>query len=199
MFHHLGFEVVGIDASSNAVRLARELAKNVGVDVEFRRMAWTDVPTELPDTFDAVFNDALENARSKEDLKEAVVAAYSALKAGGILLFAGRQADEWHMTVEERVDRAWGRRENPRIAWVYRSSAGQVTTIEMRERFPTGVYHHFLRVTDGEHLEHFGWFDNFIWTWSDLQVIVSEVGFSRIYRQNLAFREFHMESCVAVK
>ena len=165
-FHRLGFEVLGIDMVQRSVEYGQQLAEELGLPVEFRCLSWADVPGQFDGQFDAVYNDNFPNARDREELLEAAKAAYSALKPGGIALFGSRPEDEWEMSPEERVEKKW-KGHDPQKWWNVATPEGQVITIAMAERFPTGIYRHFLHVIDGRRVEHSGWFDNLGWMLKD--------------------------------
>ena len=188
-FHRMGFDVLGIDIEQRSVELGQQLAKDFGLDVEFRCMSWADVPGQLDEQFDAVYNDNFPNAKDRQELLEAAQAAYSALKPEGIALFGSRPEDEWEMTPVERVERAW-KGNDPSIWWRVDTPEGQVITIGMSERFPTGIFRHFLHLTDGKQLEHSGWFHNFEWTLEDFTKVLKQVGFTKVELKRIKSGQF---------
>ena len=83
------------------------------------------------------------------------------------------------LDIVERVEKDW-EGNHPQIWWNTDTPEGQVTTIHMSERFPKGIFHHFLHVIDKQTLEHSGYYNSFEWTLDDYTDIVKEVGFSTI-------------------
>jgi SAM-dependent methyltransferase len=183
-FKRLGFDATGIDFVERAAELGKELAERHGMEVDFHHMSWAEAPSYFREEFDAVYNDNFPNATSAKELREAAIAAFAALKLGGIALFGSRSEEEWRMTPGERVESAW-KGNDPQIWCSLETPEGHVTTLHMSERFPMGIYHHFLHLMDRRKLEHSGYYQNLQWGLDDCISLMKKVGFSSAELQKL--------------
>ena len=197
MFRHLDFEVVGTDICTEAVSYSRELAQKVDLDVEFQAISWAEIPIHFVNEFDAVYIDQSQNVRSRDGLVEAARAAHSALKPGGVYIFASREEGNTEWNAAELVEEAWEEKKTPRIWWTVQTDEGPVTTIEMCERFDEGIYHHFLHLHNNKKLEQSGWLENFRWPYEECKLILSEVGFSSVIEKKMPGRT--RIACIGVK
>jgi len=77
-----GFEVVGIDFSENAIRLAKQNAEKVGVDVKFIVMDLVDLP-ELKEKFDFVLEWAILHCISFDKWKKHIENVSKLLNGNG--------------------------------------------------------------------------------------------------------------------
>src|SRR5947209_17317519 len=71
----LGYRIVGADPCSAMLAQARDRARAAGVDLPLHKMAFTDLPGPLTESFDAVI--ALGNGLCHQERREEIVASRS--------------------------------------------------------------------------------------------------------------------------
>lgn len=84
-FAEAGLCVSGADQSALAVGRAQELAHREGHAISFFVASWHDLPTCVPQRFDAIFCDALSWIPTRHAFQEALQGLRQALRPGGVL------------------------------------------------------------------------------------------------------------------
>ncbi|HYF51398.1 MAG TPA: class I SAM-dependent methyltransferase [Planctomycetota bacterium] len=180
-----GYSVVGSDVSGVAVDAARELTRRMGFSIDFRLCAWSKCAEVWgAGCFDVIFNDALSWSTNERMFVDAARAFHTALKPGGILIWAGaaqgKDADPIQLAEQTLHS-------SPRISlegpWTRDGST--IRRLIFRELNSKGdkiaiLSHHTYLIIDeaGERLEVASIAEPTFWTWSKTSTLLSEAGFN---------------------
>ena len=97
-----GYDVRGADASAGMVAEARRRAALEGLEVEFAKCSWADLPKKFTERFDLVFcyGNAIGHCRTPEETVASLCGMRAVLKPGGVLALDSRN---WEKVRRERV------------------------------------------------------------------------------------------------
>jgi len=99
-----GFDVVGVDASRNALMMAKAWSKaEVGVDVKLLRASMTDLPF-VGGCFEAVVSVSVVHHAVKDDVERTVGEIYRVLKDRGIFLANLLSIEDYRCGLGEEVE-----------------------------------------------------------------------------------------------
>ena len=99
-----GFDVVGVDASRNALMMAKGWSKaEVGVEVKLLRASMTDLPF-VSGCFEAVISVSVVHHAVKDDVERTVEEIYRVLKDDGIFLANLLSIEDYRYGLGEEVE-----------------------------------------------------------------------------------------------
>lgn len=115
--HHLvllasmGMEVEGSDASAAMVELARETTRKAGLDLseKIRCIFWSNLPGDLPCTFDAVLciGNSLPYVMNPKHMAESVRGLWSRVGPGGVLVIQYKNFEKLIAARERFLPLSW--------------------------------------------------------------------------------------------
>ncbi len=183
LLQEAGFDMVGTDVSSVAVRHAQELAATRNLSIPMRQCRWQQLAECFGAEFDAIINDAFAWTLSRDDLRSAASNFCRILKPGGCLIFTG--ADQWSHPEDRQtqIDHAWQAAPRFQLRNDYEREGTHLTLVVGRDRAEHGVVENYLfvvRDAGGPRLETAAVYNSVEWTWVDYQTVCREAGFSSL-------------------
>jgi len=180
----MGYDAEGSDGCGPAVRRARQLAREQGLDIRFFRARWEKLGQVSRRKYDCIYNDAFAWITRRRALVASAGGICAALKRGGKFVFQG--AHQWSGPDDrDRLIREQFQREGPFEALgLYEKNGIRLTTIIARHKRPDGVMGSRIHVIDDHgavRVEVASVRDACIWSWTDYTEALRRAGFRRLY------------------
>jgi SAM-dependent methyltransferase len=183
-----GLRVHGADRAEFAVDRARELAQEVGQDIDFFVSRWDELPSKTLLRFDAVFCDALSWLHSRDELLAAFRGLREVLRSGGALIFQGEPQGATREISLERLEKWWNSVPGASLNWRHREGPLTCTSMTLGSRGVDYIDWHLTYLIEDEkkgdktlRLDHLIIRESLRWDWPDFFEIAVEAGFSRLY------------------
>ena len=180
----MGYEAEGCDACAIAVRGARQLAAEEGLNIRFFRSRWEELGRKSGRAYDCVYNDAFAWILNRRSLEAAARGMYSVLNREGKFIFVG--AHQWSRPSDGKriIEKQWKDEGGYEVLHCYEAGGVKVTTMVAREKTADGICGNRIHVIDDHgkmRVEIASVLDLCKWTWADYRKILKKVGFRRLY------------------
>ncbi|HTA46990.1 MAG TPA: class I SAM-dependent methyltransferase [Bryobacteraceae bacterium] len=129
-----GLRVHGADRGEFAVDRARELARDVGHEIDFFVSRWDELPAKTQFRFDAVFCDALSWLHTDEEMVAALRGLRGVLQAGGVLIFQGAPQGSDAADLRRDSEDWWANVPSASLRWSHTEGAVSCTALSVPSR-----------------------------------------------------------------
>lgn len=134
VLREVGLRVHGADRGEFAVDRARELAREVGHEIDFFVSRWDELPAKTQLRFDAVFCDALSWLHTDAEMAAALRGLRGVLRTGGVLIFQGAPVGSDEAGLQRDSDAWWASVPAASLRWTHTEGAVRCTALSVPSR-----------------------------------------------------------------